>query len=144
MAVVRMVHGVVPLPFQEAKQTQAQGWWQALGQGIQGFLTVERIRDAVVVLIAAGLYYWLARRAKDRLILTPMRVVVAQELTSIRRLGIEDADDLEDVIKVLQAPAAGVHRRRPSSPGSRPSAISPGQRGPADRPLHRAHRLPAP
>ena len=101
MAVAHVVHRVVLLPLQDAESTQQQGWWQALGQGIEDFLTVERVRDAVVVLIAAGLYYWLAKRAKERLILTPMRVVVAQELTSIGRLGVDNTHDLDDVVKAL-------------------------------------------
>lgn len=96
------------LPFQEADPSQRPGWWQTMGRGITDFLTVERVRDAVVVVIAAGLYYWLAKRAQDRLILTPMRTVVAQELTSIGRLGVEGAHDLDDVIKALTTPAPGV------------------------------------
>ena len=88
MAVAHALLGAF-LPF-VAEQEDEPGWWEALLLGVQDFFTVERVRDTVIIVIAAGLYYWLARHAKDRMILTPMRIVVAQELQSYVRLGVRD------------------------------------------------------
>jgi hypothetical protein len=106
MAVASVLVDLVLLPAQEADPTQQQGWWRSLAQGIEDFFTVERARDALVVLVAAGIYYWLCRHVKDRMILTPMRVVVAQELTSIARSGVQ-SDDLDVVVRALQTSGAG-------------------------------------
>ncbi|KAB7743342.1 hypothetical protein GA707_14690 [Nostocoides sp. F2B08] len=92
MAMAQMVPGVVLLPLQEADPAQQQGWWGALGQGIENFLTVERVRDTVIIAITAALYYWLSRHAKDRMILRPTRIAVAQDLWSYHRRGLQHPD----------------------------------------------------
>ena len=38
-----------------AEQDDEPGWWEALLLGVQDFFTVDRVRDTVIIVIAAGL-----------------------------------------------------------------------------------------
>jgi hypothetical protein len=80
-------------------------WGAMVRAGVEAFFTVERVRDTIVIVVAAALYSILAAQAKKRLILSPARVVIAQNLQSHLRVGVSN-QQVAHMVRLLEQPGA--------------------------------------